>query len=155
MRAHELTIGRTFAVAFDHGDDFFGSLTEFCRVHGIRQGYIPSFIAGFSEVDLVGTCDKLENPDAPVWSKVHLSNVEAFGGGTIAYSPAEDRSSFHIHVAVGLKEQAANGYTSHLLNATVVFLTEMIVVEVLAPEMDRIADPSLYDVPLLQFRRPK
>jgi hypothetical protein len=29
--------------------------------------------------DIVGTCDKLDNPAAPVWSKVHLTNAEALG----------------------------------------------------------------------------
>ncbi|MGV9919842.1 hypothetical protein ACWDUK_21990 [Streptomyces cellulosae] len=27
MRAHELTVGRTFGVTFDHGEDFFEALS--------------------------------------------------------------------------------------------------------------------------------
>ena len=42
------------------------------------------FLAGFAEAEVVGTCEKLENSDAPVWSKVYLQNVEAFGCGTLA-----------------------------------------------------------------------
>jgi hypothetical protein len=91
LRSHELTLGRSFAVAFDHGDDFFTALTEFCYHHGVRQGYIPGFIAGFSQVQIVGTCDKLDDPDAPVWTKVYLANVEAFGGGTLAYDPVNNQ----------------------------------------------------------------
>ncbi|WP_249643759.1 PPC domain-containing DNA-binding protein [Nocardia sputi] len=151
MRAHELGLGRTFGLVFDHGDDFHTALDEFCRTHHIRQGYIPSFIAGFSEVDLVGTCDRLDDPAAPVWSKVHLRNVEAFGGGTLAYDPDTGRIKPHIHVAIGLKEHAATGYTSHLLDATVQFLTEMLVIEVLTPDMTRTPQPDLYNVPLLRF----
>lgn len=151
MRSHELTLGRSFAVAFDHGDDFFTALTEFCKQHGVRQGYIPSFIAGFSQVQIVGTCDKLDDPNAPVWTKVHLTNVEAFGGGTLAYDPVNDQVAPHIHVAVGLKEHSATGHTSHLLGATVQFLTEMLVIEVAAPQMHRVRQPDLYDVPLLRF----
>ncbi|MGH3858478.1 hypothetical protein [Actinokineospora sp.] len=116
-------------------------------------GYIPSFIAGFAEVDIVGTCDKLDDPAAPVWTKVHLRNVEAFGGGTLAYDPDTDQVLPHIHVAVGLKEQAAAGYTSHLLRAEVLFLTEMLVIEVTDPVMRRDRQPDLYDVPLLRFHR--
>jgi hypothetical protein len=59
----------------------------------VRQAYIPSFIAGFSEVQIIGACDKLDDPQAPVWSKVHLTNVEAFGGGTLAYDEAGGRAS--------------------------------------------------------------
>lgn len=151
MRAHQLTLGRTFGLVFDHGDDFYTTLQQFCRTERIRQGYIPSFIAGFRTADLVGTCDHLENPEAPVWSKVHLRNVEAFGGGTLAYDPTTNTISPHIHVAVGLKEHSATGHTSHLLAAEVQFLTEMLLIEVLTPAMHRIPDPDLHNVPLLQF----
>ncbi|NNH75250.1 DUF296 domain-containing protein [Nocardia uniformis] len=152
MRSHELTLGRSFGVVFDHGDDFYTALADFCRTHNLRQGYIPSFIAGFSSVDIVGTCDKLDNPAAPVWTRVHLTNVEAFGGGgTLAYDPETDTVLPHIHIAVGLKEQSATGYTSHLLAATVQFLTEMLVIEVTSPSMTRRPQPDLFDVPLLRF----
>ena len=151
MKASELKTGRTFAVTFDHGDDFMPSLARFCDEHGVRQGYIPMFLAGFAEVDIVGTCEKLDDPKAPVWSRVQLTNVEAMGCGTI--SPSSDGGMApHIHTSVGLKEHSATGHTSHLLAAKVQFLTEMIVVEVESPEMTRRRDPSLYDVPLLTFR---
>jgi predicted DNA-binding protein with PD1-like motif len=150
MKASELKTGRTFAVTFDHGDDFMTALSLFCQENNVRQGYIPMFIAGFAEVDIVGTCEKLEDPKAPVWTKVHLSNVEAMGCGTIAQ---DDRGGTlpHIHASVGLKEHSATAHTSHLLAATVQFLTEMIVVEVEAPTMTRPRDHKLYDVPLLTF----
>jgi len=150
MRTSELKAGRTFAVAFEHGDDFMPSLARFCRDNGVRQGYIPMFLAGFAEADIVGTCEKLDNPEAPVWSKVHVTNVEALGCGTIARDDA-DGILPHIHTSVGLKEHSATAHTSHLLNATVQFLTEMIIVEVDAPEMTRHPDHGLYDVPLLSF----
>ncbi len=78
MRSAELTIGRTFGVTFDHGEDFFPTLSTFCRKNRIRHGYIPMFLAAFAEAAIVGACDKLEDPNAPVWSQVHLTNVEAF-----------------------------------------------------------------------------
>ncbi len=151
MRSQLLTLGRTFAVAFDHCDDFFTALDEFCRANEVRQGFVPVFIAGFAEVEVVGTCGKLENPHAPVWSAVHLTNVEALGGGTITYDETDDRILPHIHVSVGLKQHSAAAHTSHLLSARVQFLTEMLVIEVAGPSMSRERDPSLYDVPLLQF----
>jgi len=151
MRSREIILGRSFAVVFDHGDDFYSALTEFCCDNDLRSGYIPSFIAGFSEVDLVGTCERIDNPDAPVWSKVHLRNVEAFGGGTLAVDPETGQVKPHIHVAVGLKEHSATGHTSHLLGARVQFLTEMIITEVISPELHRIPQPDMFDVPLLRF----
>lgn len=150
MHSRELTIGRTFGVTFDHGEDFFGALSKFCQENDVRQGYIPSFIAGLAEVQLVGACEKLDNPDAPVWSSVHLEQVEALGAGTFTHD-ADGSLSPHIHVSVGEKARSANGYTSHLLSARVQFLTEMLVVEVIAPTMSRPRQAELYDVPLLTF----
>ncbi|WFB08775.1 DNA-binding protein [Streptomyces sp. LX-29] len=151
MRARELTVGRTFGITFDHGDDFFGALDEFCREHGICQGYIPMFIGAFSEAELVGTCEKLDHPEAPLWSRTHVETVEALGCGTLARDPETDKVLPHVHVAAGLKGQSAQGKTSHLLSARVQFLTELLVVEVTAPVMTRPRNPQMYDVPLLTF----
>jgi len=151
MQSAVLEIGRTFGVTFDHGDNFFDALRTFCVSNGVRQGYIPMFLAGLRDVQLVGTCEKLKDPKAPVWSHVHLENVEALGGGTIAFDPVEEKILPHIHVTVGLKPHSAVGHTSHLLSATVQFLTEMLVVEVLAPNMRRVVARDMYDVPLLTF----
>jgi predicted DNA-binding protein with PD1-like motif len=86
-----------------------------------------------------------------VWSSVHLANVEAVGGGTIAYDQTAGQIRPHLHVSVGLKEHSATAHTSHLLTARVQFLTEMLLIEVAEPAMTREANPDLYDVPLLRF----
>ena len=109
------------------------------------------FLAAFAEAAIVGACDKLEDPDARVWSRVHLTNVEAFGCGTIAYDPEQDDILPHIHTTLGEKARSATGHTSHLLQATVQFLVEMLVVEVVSPTMTRPMNPQLYNVPLLTF----
>jgi|SRR5262245_1406421 len=151
MRSHELVIGRTFGLALDHGEDLFAALGEFCRANNVRQGYIPFFLAGFSSLRLVGTCEELADPVAPPPGSVYLTNVEAHGGGTLSYNAEQDSTFPHIHVSVGLKELSANGYTSHLIAATVQLLAELIVVEVLAPPMRRTPDPERYDIPILGF----
>jgi predicted DNA-binding protein with PD1-like motif len=148
-------MGRTFAVHFDHGDDFYSALAEFCTEHDVRQGFIPMFIAGLRDVQLVGTCEKLENPDAPVWSAVHLENVEAIGGGTLAYDEESGAVLPHIHVSVGLKGHSATAHTSHLLGAKIQFLTEMYLVEVTGPAFSRPPQPRMYNVPLLTFGAPQ
>ena len=91
-------------------------------------------------------------PAAPVWSRVHLTNAEALGCGTIAYDEQAERIVPHVHDdARDSKSARPTGYTSHLLEARVQFLVEMILVEVAAPAMTRPPDPGLYDVPLLVF----
>lgn len=149
-RSWQATTGRTIVAVFDHGDDFYTALHQVCAEHGVRQGYIPMFIAGLATADLVGTCERLRDPQAPVWSKVQLSNIEAIGGGTLAWDETENRIAPHIHVAVGLKQHSATGHTSHLLGASVQFLTELVIVEVTEPAMFRRKQPDLYDVPLLR-----
>jgi predicted DNA-binding protein with PD1-like motif len=117
----------------------------------VKQGYIPFFIAGMSEVELVGTCEKIENEKAPIWSRVHLENVEAVGAGTLAFDEETGQISPHIHVSIGQKTDSALARMSHLLDAKVLFLTEMVVVEVVKPHFRRIKNPSLYDIGLLSF----
>lgn len=153
MHSYELTTGRTFGVIFDHGDDFFPTLAKFCAENEIRHGYIPMFLAGFAEAEIVGACEKLADPEAPVWSKVHLTGVEAMGCGTLAYDAETGSVLPHIHTSLGEKARSATGHTSHLLSARVQFTAELLVVEVKAPVMTRPKNPELYDVPLLTFTR--
>ena len=151
MKSNELTLGRTFSVTFEHGKDFFSEFKEFCTVNDVKQGYIPFFIAGLSEVELVGTCEKVEDKNAPIWSKVYLENVEAIGAGTLAFDDEAEQISPHIHISVGKKTKSATAHMSHLLGAKVLFLTEMVVVEVVLPKFRRIPSFSLYNVGLLSF----
>lgn len=151
MKLNPLNIGRTLAVTFEHGEDFFKSLRAACEEGGIQQGYIPLFLAGLSEAELAGTCEKLDDPDAPVWSAVHLTNLEAVGAGSLAWDEESQTVSPHIHLSVGTRQHGALGYTSHLLGATVQFLTEMIIVEVTGPPARRVKNHALYDVPVLTF----
>jgi predicted DNA-binding protein with PD1-like motif len=151
MQGTELILGRTFGITFEHGQDFFSELDQFCQEHKIKQGYIPMFIAGFSKVELVGACEKIDDLNAPVWSKVYLENVEVLGGGTIAFDEKNNKISPHIHVAVGLKPHSAMGHTSHLLSAKVQFLVEMVLVEIAKPNLKRVKNPNLYDIPFLSF----
>jgi hypothetical protein len=74
----------------------------------VATSELPAFI---TDRALVTVRKELNDPHTPVWTKVHLTNVEA-----------NDRVAPHNHVAVGLKEHSATGHTSHLLAATVQFL---------------------------------
>lgn len=76
---------------------------------------------------------------------------EAIGCGTIASDPESGEVSPHIHTSLGIKDHGATGHTSHLLSARVLFLVEMLIVEVADPAMRRQRNPDLYDVPLLTF----
>ncbi|MEU7161146.1 PPC domain-containing DNA-binding protein [Streptomyces chrestomyceticus] len=147
MRSAELTPCRTFCVALDDGEDFLPALIDFCTSQGIRSAYLPMFLGGFRSTRLVGTCDPIENPDAPVWDAVTFEGLEVLGGGTLAWDKEDHALSPHIHVTVGLKGQAAEARTSHLLAGTVQFISELIVVEthpvLLRPKLGPYAVPTL------------
>lgn len=150
MRATELTLGRSFALAFDDGDDFVKELTGFCAEQGIRQAIIPMFLGGFRRVHLVGAAGPLQDPEAPVWDETVLETVEAVGAGTLAWSPNTDSLAPHLHVAVGRKDLKAVGSVSHLLSAEVQFIQEMTLQEVIAPSMLR-PECGPHSVPMLTF----
>jgi predicted DNA-binding protein with PD1-like motif len=53
MKSAVLTVGRISSVTFEHGNAFFSELQAFCVENGVKQGYIPFFIAGMSEAELI------------------------------------------------------------------------------------------------------
>ena len=53
-----------------------------------------------------------------------------------------------------MKAHNATAHTSHLLDATVQFLTEMIIVEILEPVLTREQQADLYNVPVLSWHLP-
>jgi predicted DNA-binding protein with PD1-like motif len=151
MRSRELTLGRTFGVVFDHGEDFLTALAEFCAAHGVRQGYVPGFLGAYSSADLVATCEAPADPVAPVWTRTQVEYVEAIGCATLAWDPVASRVVPHVHLATGVKRYGAAGYTSHLLGATVQFVNELLVFEVVSPQLRRPPRPDLYNIPVLAF----
>lgn len=149
MLSSEITVGRQFVAALQPGDDVMGAIVELCKEHGIEQGYLPVFFGAFTTVALIGTCHPIEDDDAPLPDSVHLTNVEGSGSGLIAAS--DDGPLPHVHVSVGLKAYSATGYAGHLLSATVQYITELVVVEVLNPRMVRRPDAAARDMRTLAF----
>jgi predicted DNA-binding protein with PD1-like motif len=145
----EISVARQFAVVLQPGDDVLGCIAAVCAEQAIEQGYFPVFLGAFSRVSLIGTCGPVEDPDAPLREAVHLGNVEGTGSGTIAGGPSGVLA--HVHVAVGLKSYSATGYAGHLLQATVQYVTEIVIVEVVSPRFERIPDPAAHNIANLAF----
>ncbi|MFF3356792.1 PPC domain-containing DNA-binding protein [Streptomyces sp. NPDC002917] len=151
MRATEIRTGRKFALAIDHGEDFFTALGTFCRDNAVQAGHIPTFIGGFSTARLVGCCGPLKHPERPLWEEIEVETLEVLGTGTLAWDAENGCVAPHIHVSAGIKAASADGRTSHLLGGTVQFVTELIVEEIVSPALTRPRVPALYNVPLLTF----
>lgn len=152
MISAELKIGRTFGIRFEHGKDFMAELEQFCRVNNVKQGYVPFFSGDFSEINIVGTCSKVEHPEAPMLnSPAYFENVETFGCGTIAYDKETGTILPHFHISIGSRLNSATAHTSHFISGKVQFLIEMMLVEVLSPSMERILDENVFNLRLLSF----
>ncbi|MGH3830923.1 MAG: hypothetical protein ACRDRS_10825 [Pseudonocardiaceae bacterium] len=150
MRSHELTTGRTFGIAFDHDDDFFDPLTAFCTANNVRQGYIPMFIAGFAEAEIVGTCEKIADPAAPIWSTVHLTNVEALGCGTLAATP-KPTACCPTSTPASVSKNTQPSATPIISSPPEYIPRRDATRRGHHPAMLRSREPALYDVPLLRF----
>lgn len=151
IRSAELTVGRTFGVTFEHGDDFFAELSTFCAAEGVRYGYIPLFLGAFRHAKIVGTC-QTHDADLPMLeSYLDAEAVETFGVGTLAYDPEREMVLPHVHLSLGKRLHGAIGYTSHLIEARVQFTVELVLVEVLAPAWTRPPYPALFGLNLLSF----
>jgi predicted DNA-binding protein with PD1-like motif len=154
LRATEITTGRRFMVAIDHGEDFFAALEKFCTEHDFRAGHIPTFLGGFSSIRLVGCSGPMDHPEQPLWEEVVVDQpLEVFGHGTLAWNEEDDCIAPHIHVSAGIKEASADGRTSHLLGGTVQFIGELVIEEITSPRITRRPASDLYGVPLLTFGR--
>lgn len=151
VRAAEFKTGRTFCVAFEDGDEFFSSLSQFCKENGVKQGYVPVFLGAFRNAKVVGTCRKYDE-ELPMYEDyVDVEFVETIGGGTIAWDEEQQVVSPHVHLGIGKRLQSATGLTSHLLEGIVQFTMELVVVELIGPPITRVANPNLHNIKLLTF----
>lgn len=144
MKSSELKTGRVFGLIFGKGEDFLGVLNEFCKKNNIKQAIIPSFIGSFTNAEIIGTCEKLDDPELPDFRTVHVEYMEAMGSGSIAYDEKKGCMTPHIHLSVGERMHSAMAYTGHLMKGEVSFLVELLLVEVLEPTMKRVNVDSLY-----------
>jgi len=150
VRSSELTTGRTFAVAFGNGRDFFAELQDFCIQNEVQQGYIPFFIARFSNIELIRACPRDADAPGRPWPRTRFQEAQAVGAGTLARDDENDEIVPHIHLSIG-PEVRAPAYTGHLSRATVLFIAEMVIVEVVKPNLWRVAGPTQHGIGLLAF----
>jgi predicted DNA-binding protein with PD1-like motif len=146
-----LTTGRRIGVVLHPGDDVMASVAAVCAEHGIEQGYIPVFLGAFTRASLIGTCAPIADHEAPLPDSAHFEGVEGTGSGTIARNAVTGELAVHLHVAIGVKAYAANGYAGHLLAATVHYVTEIVIEEVVSPLWTRRPDAAAHGLANLTF----
>lgn len=146
MVSAELNFGRVFGLTIENDEDFMEALASFCKENHIKQAYIPSIVGGFSEARIIGTCDKLDDPNQPSFGHVYLECLESLGSGSIAYDEKKGIITPHIHVSVGIRSHSSVAHTGHLLSGKVLFLAEVMIIEIIEPTMRRVASDLPYTV---------
>lgn len=92
------TVGRTFVVRFDHGDDFHGELLTLIKKENIRNGWFHC-IGGLLEADVVIGPKEPTMPPEPIWQEVR-SPRELLGTGSILWDE-HDEPKIHLHTSLG------------------------------------------------------
>lgn len=97
MKHEEATIGRTFILKFEHGDDLLEELKSFIKEKEIYAGTIQ-FIGALKKAVVVVGPEKDELPPTPIREKIKNAS-EVAGIGTIFWE--EDEPKVHIHASAG------------------------------------------------------
>ena len=151
MRSAEVSTGRRIAVVLHSGDDVLESIAAVCAEHGIRQGYIPLFLGAFRSVRFIASQVPGIDPEPPLKDSVSVTYAEGVGSGSISWDAATGAPHVHLHVAIGVKDTGATGFAGHVLEATTHYVAELVIDEVLSPEMVREPDELAHGLPNLTF----
>jgi predicted DNA-binding protein with PD1-like motif len=147
----ELQVGRRIGVVLSAGDDVLSSIAAACIEHDIRQAVIPVFLGAFRSVRFIASDSAIDDQEAPLKETTEVAYVEGIGSGSITWNENSASHQVHLHVAVGVKDEAAGGYAGHLLAAETHYVAELVIDEVLAPTMRRVADAAAYGLENLRF----
>jgi predicted DNA-binding protein with PD1-like motif len=149
MKSSLVQSGRRLLVILDPGDDVLPALIAACVQNDIVQGYVPVFVGAFRTATLIGTHGSIIDSDAPLADSVVVTNVEGLGSGTIA--SGIEGAIPHLHVALGEKGKGAASSAGHLLSAEVQYVTEIVVEEIVSPQLVKRPDPAARGLANLAF----
>ena len=99
------SMGRVFAVRFDHEDDFLSELRGLVIKENIRSGWFH-LLGGLKEVGAVTGPKEPVMPPEPIWR--HMQGArEVLGLGSIFWEDDEPR--IHLHAALGHHGETVTG----------------------------------------------
>lgn len=151
MQSAELTRGRRIGVVLHSGDEVLASIAAACIEHNVRQAVIPVFLGAFRSARFIASHGEIADQEIPLADSTEVEYVEGIGSGTISWNESTASHNVHVHVAVGVKDQAAAAYAGHLLSATTHYVAEIVIDEVLSPTMTRVPDAGSYGLNNLHF----
>jgi predicted DNA-binding protein with PD1-like motif len=151
VQSAELVRGRRIGVVLHSGDEVLSSIAAACVDHGITQAVIPVFLGAFRSARFIASHHAIDDQEVPLGDSTEVAYVEGIGSGSITWNASTGRHHVHLHVAVGVKDQAAAAYAGHLLEATTHYVAEIVIDEVLSPTMTRVPDAGSYGLANLHF----
>lgn len=100
------TVGRVFAIRFDHGEDILSGLIDLIKKEDIANGWFQ-LIGGLREGDVViGPREPVMPPD-PVWRAFDDAR-ETLGSGTV-FRDENNEPKLHLHAALGHHGETVTG----------------------------------------------
>lgn len=151
MQSAELTRGRRIGVVLHSGDEVLTSIAAACIEHNVRQAVIPVFLGAFRSARFIASHNPIDDQEIPLADSTEVAYVEGIGSGSITWNESTGSHHVHVHVAVGVKDQAAGAYAGHLLTATTHYVAEIVIDEVVSPTMTRIPDAGSHGLDNLHF----
>ncbi len=143
----ELTQGRTVVARIKPGQEVVATVSQILKAHNIQQAHIPTLLGGFQKLRLASMVPS-GNPSHPKDIVTEYTDpLDYFGTGTVASH--NDKPVMHVHLTAA--GGTTKGVTGHLLYGEVVFLAEIVIVELTGVNMMRKEDPEVYGMPLLDF----
>jgi len=118
------TIGRVFAVRFDHQDDFLTELRGLIKKENIRNAWFH-VLGGLQQAAIVTGPREPVMPPEPVWREMQGAN-EVLGFGTIFWD--QEEPMIHLHAALGHHGATVTGCVRK--DATTYLILEAVIVEI-------------------------
>lgn len=135
MFGSEAVTGRTILVVLEPGDGVLDALVQACIRFGVTDGYVPVFLGAFRELTLIGAGEPPADEDEPMPESITVRNCE--GQGTATVARGSDGPLVHLHASVGAKGDSARAHSGHVLSGVVQYPTEVVLVELLSPALER------------------
>jgi predicted DNA-binding protein with PD1-like motif len=151
MQSAEIIAGRRFAIVLEPGDDVLSELAAACRRHDIAQAAITTLSGAFRVVRLIAAHTPAADPELPMPTAVDVPYSEGVGSGTITRGP-DGEPVVHLHVAVGVKDEAGSAAAGHVLFAETHYIVEVVIEEILSPVLHRRPHPQSFGIPILDLR---
>jgi len=132
MRSKEFLIGKTLMGRLPKGEDLLTSIEQIAEEQEIKVAKVD--VLGAVEKAVIGFYDQDERYYKSIPVDQQLEIVQASGNIT----QKDGSVKAHIHVTLGDRE--GKTYSGHLMNGTIVFAGEVVIQELIGPELHRMYD---------------